>query len=442
MSASVRLAPPPESVLERAAGIAYLVIVGLLPFRFGSVRVGGLVVGVTDAAFVVAAALWCAAAVLHGTRPRLLRAYWPMLAYAGAMALSIAVSSEPRRSVIKFAGECYLLGLAFLGMNLITTEVKLERVVRVWLGATAINVLACLIGVVAFYLGVRDRGVNLVLWNYGSLPPGNYPRVYGFFANGNMFCNYLIVSVLMTLAAEHSHLISRRAAVCLLLLSGLAAAFTLSTGIGGIALGAGMWFWLQTRVTSKANWGKFALGAGVLVATALLGATTVSFSQNATESPRILVWKDAFQTFLNHPLLGKGVGTDPVNVSWVEPSGIQEHLTEAHNVFLSIAAQEGVVGLVAFSWLVVHLLRGWYSRSWHTGGAGAWPRAFGCALVGSLLYQGLSGAFEDARHIWVLIGLLVAATYLPEKQSTDRIGEATALGEAHQTLSEINEARS
>jgi hypothetical protein len=30
---------------------------------------------------------------------------------------------------------------------------------------------------------------------------------------------------------------------------------------------------------------------------------------------------------------------------------------------------------------------------------------FGLAFIGAFMYQGLNGSFEDARQIWVLIGL-------------------------------------
>jgi hypothetical protein len=35
--------------------------------------------------------------------------------------------------------------------------------------------------------------------------------------------------------------------------------------------------------------------------------------------------------------------------------------------------------------------------------------ALGAALCGALLFQGLTGAFEDTRHIWVLMGMMAAA---------------------------------
>jgi len=35
-------------------------------------------------------------------------------------------------------------------------------------------------------------------------------------------------------------------------------------------------------------------------------------------------------------------------------------------------------------------------------------RGLRAAFIGAFLYQSLTGSFEDARHIWVLIGLMAA----------------------------------
>jgi O-antigen ligase len=79
-------------------------------------------------------------------------------------------------------------------------------------------------------------------------------------------------------------------------------------------------------------------------------------------------------------------------------------LTDAHNVWLSVAAQEGIVGLLAFVSVVLFLLKGggWFKSdaSIHAG--------LTIAFIGAFLYQRLSGSFEDARHIWVLMGMLAA----------------------------------
>jgi putative inorganic carbon (hco3(-)) transporter len=40
------------------------------------------------------------------------------------------------------------------------------------------------------------------------------------------------------------------------------------------------------------------------------------------------------------------------------------------------------------------------------------PVALGIAFLGAFAYQGLGGSFEDARHLWLLFGLLIASRRL------------------------------
>src|SRR5207237_77860 len=86
--------------------------------------------------------------------------YLPLGGYALAMGISALASAEPRTSALKLCGELYLLGLAVLTLNVVTDAARLRRVVRVWLGATALSVLACAVGVALFYAGLRDAAEN------------------------------------------------------------------------------------------------------------------------------------------------------------------------------------------------------------------------------------------------------------------------------------------
>jgi O-antigen ligase len=83
-------------------------------------------------------------------------------------------------------------------------------------------------------------------------------------------------------------------------------------------------------------------------------------------------------------------------------------LTDAHNSFLSVAAQNGIIGLAAFLFLVGLLLRRWI-RELRTTSFTSILALVGLAFLCSFVYQGLTGSYEDARHLWVLIGIFVAA---------------------------------
>ena len=81
---------------------------------------------------------------------------------------------------------------------------------------------------------------------------------------------------------------------------------------------------------------------------------------------------------------------------------------EAHNAWLSVLGQAGVVGLGAFLWLLYEIARGWRA---HLGADSELlelrPALLG-AVAGALLFHGVFGAVEEARHLWALFGLWVA----------------------------------
>jgi len=81
------------------------------------------------------------------------------------------------------------------------------------------------------------------------------------------------------------------------------------------------------------------------------------------------------------------------------------HVSDAHNVFLNVAAQAGLVGLAGLLMLMAYAMR--LSR------ANSVALVLGLTFLNGFAYQGLTGSFEDTRHLWVLFGILIAAARLP-----------------------------
>jgi O-antigen ligase len=89
-------------------------------------------------------------------------------------------------------------------------------------------------------------------------------------------------------------------------------------------------------------------------------------------------------------------------------TAVAESFKDSHNVWLSVAVQSGLIGLAAFAALAFDVCRRAFRRRVEPASITLIRSGLGLALVAALFYQGLSGAFEDARHLWVLIGLIVA----------------------------------
>jgi O-antigen ligase len=393
-----------------------------------NIKLSGLVVQPADIIFVGAALMWVVALAGKRAKIRWSWFYLPLALYLGALVVSTLASENLRFSALKLLGEIYLLGLAVLTFNLVTSMAALRRVAAAWSTGTAITVIAGVLGILLFYAGVRDRSINIALHGYGSLPPGNYPRIDALFLYAAMLCNYLSVSFMIAVLMRS--LGWRRSYWFRLLLPGIwiTAFFTLTPGLGGLALSAGLWAWLRSKETAHRRAGQLALIGGCAIALAFfISAAVKLFSTDRQLAPvaerrlmashRANAWRTAYETFIKHPLSGRGVGMDVAASFYVTPSGHAELLTDAHNTWLSIAGQTGFIGLLAFTSLVLYLLKG-LGPLRISGQPGATIKTcLTIAFIDAFLYQSLTGSFEDMRHIWVLIGMLAAA-----REGFDKLG--------------------
>ena len=115
-----------------------------------------------------------------------------------------------------------------------------------------------------------------------------------------------------------------------------------------------------------------------------------------------------------NPVLGIGYGERVAPVSdprayheggalAEETKGVEVRM-EAHNVWLNVLGQAGVIGLIGFT-----LLMWWVVGGVRNAPLGApfqnVPIAVFAAVAGAFLFHGLFLANEEARHLWVLFAI-------------------------------------
>jgi putative inorganic carbon (hco3(-)) transporter len=408
-----------------------LLVVSLPLVRPFNTRLFGLQTPFTDFIFI-AVFLFTAAAVLRREIVvRFDRFYFFIGLYAAALALSTVFSEQPGRSVVKLAGEFYLFALALVAFHLALDKSFFPRVAAAWLTGTVITAAASLAGFVLFYAGYKLQSNNYFLSHFGSLPAGNYPRIHALFANANMMCNYLNVSLMFALWAERSGRLKKTPA--LLLQAGIwaSALFTFSPGLGGMFLSAGIWYWNSFRERGRVFLSRAALAGGAAAAVFFAAAILVSPDTANTDqnfslpltgrtfetSVRVLTWQSALDSFYRAPLTGRGTGIDPAFVDYETLGGQHQQLRDAHNVWLSVLGQSGLAGFAAFLLLSGFLASKMRIRASLSDESASRRAALSCALIGAFFYQGLSGSFEDARHLWILFGLLAAAAALTSSEN-------------------------
>jgi len=383
----------------------------------------GLQIPYTDFIFIAVCVFWLIALFRGEAQFKFDKFYIFLALYGFALIISTIFSVQPQKSFFKLLGEFYLFALAVLTFNLVRDKSFFKQIVFAWLVGTGLTILASLSGFALFYLGYKTQTDNYFLSHFGSLPAGNYPRIHALFANANMMCNFLNVSLLLAVLAEKADWLNKPLARILQIGIWFAAVFTFSAGLGGMILSLGIWFWALFKENKKPLLSKLSIAAAFIFAVIVFGSTLVSPDTNNTTqeftapfsdkkleaSVRVLVWENAFENFREFPYVGRGTGTNTASMQYRTLSGDNQLLLDAHNVWLNILGQTGLLGIVAFISLTLYLITRFRFKFNELDEQNLIHLALSCAFVGAFLYQGLSGSFEDARHLWILFGLLVGS---------------------------------
>ena len=395
--------------------------------------IGGLPAIPADLIFLVAAVLMSFAWLSGEARPRWSAGFVPLVLYFAALAISAIFAADSRTSAFKLVTQAYLMALPVLVYNLVETWDDLRRLLLAYVAGAAI---VALIGVVTLILFPFFGYHSFLAWplhHFGTLPPGPYPRLEVTFEYPAMMANYLALALMLVILAERCGWIGRPT---VWLLGGgmlLTALFALTPGFGGLLLMLGVWFWsrkrgsISGRLFLSAGLAAGLLGVVVAAVTPILHRTAPFLIQvpglpvPLAPAVRLLAWMDAARTFLAHPLVGIGIGGEPVSVPYVNPSGEFTIVTDAHNMPLSIAAQAGVVGIMGMTAIIAFAAREMMRGR---------EMVFGLSLafLSGLVVEGLVGSFEDARHLWLAYGLILVARKLETRAVPDAGFEPATFG--------------
>jgi len=422
---------PPSGRVLRLAQYSYLLMIVSLTWMKTPLIVRGLEVLPADLLFLATAGFWVAALAMRQTRLRLHPAFWLLGLYLAAMAISVTVSADPGRSAFKLLTQGYLLALVLITYNLIHSRAEFRRLLRWWVAAaTALGALG--VATLALFPLLGPAALDRLLHPSGTIPPGPYPRLELTFAYPAILANYLGVSLMLLLIARRLGWVGRRPAAAAGAAMLASALFALTPGFGGLLFMLAIWGW-QTNGERPAV-ARLCLAGGLAAVIAMVAVAAVTPDMhptapfaftipglNLTLAPaaRLLAWMDATRNFLSAPVLGLGIGMDAVRVLYVFPDGSSGLMTDAHQVYLNIAAQCGLVGVAALLTLI-----GYVGRLMVRSGKGRAqePVVFGLSLawISGFAVQGLVGGFEDNRHLWLLLGLILCAAPLDAARRPER----------------------
>jgi O-antigen ligase len=148
-----------------------------------------------------------------------------------------------------------------------------------------------------------------------------------------------------------------------------------------------------------------------------------------TAAQRLTIWRSGMAMIQDRPL-GVGLGAFPYFSALYGTILEMRHPDKsAHNEFLRVAAELGVVGFAAFTWLLLRLaLSSWraYRRGSEIGLSGVAFAGLG-ALIGMSL-SSISGTFffqaTISGHFWMVMGLLARSECLSRPEEKPRPEQA------------------
>lgn len=137
---------------------------------------------------------------------------------------------------------------------------------------------------------------------------------------------------------------------------------------------------------------------------------SITDTKNQSNAERFLIWNSALHMFEDHPVLGVGLGQykDNYQKKYISPEAKEPKLEHAHNNFMQMLAESGIVGFGGFVILISGLIGYSFKRFLKNKNPYALMM---CASTLALVLQGLTeynfGNSAVMKCFWLLQGCLL-----------------------------------
>ncbi len=295
----------------------------------------------------------------------------PLVAFVGVAVATLIVTPHPLATLL---GIALLLVHVLLGVLLATLPLDaLLEVLHRCLQGLLIASLAFEIGVALFVQGpvypiwlVQGSGLPMIPWSTGGIFWGH--RIQGITGNPNLTAMLALLALIVAIGRQRAGL-DRRLWPLWTVLPVLVLALTRSMTVLAAAVVVVLSFWLVY------TWRRRPRGAfrpAVLIASGLLAVLTAwaitnwdrvveALGREASMEDRFQIWAAALDWWRGSPLLGRGWLS--YWMPWVEPYdrlGLQDGILylQAHSVWIDVLMQAGILGVLAWAWLLGSTMRG------------------------------------------------------------------------------------
>lgn len=276
---------------------------------------------------------------------------YALLAYTAYAAWSISYSDFPDLSLRAWVGKTLEYSLMFV--------IAYDIVDRPGTAARGLNALFRSTWVVLAY-GALQESIIHNPWKGSAMPmdpifhqPLNYIRMVGPYENPNDLATYLMV---MSLLAGAQILTNRRKRNYFFLSGLLVFSLIWTRSLGallGFMAGAVLLGLLHIRRRRIVLGGLIAAGVAFFIFLSTEPHIREVFTlTDVASQDRMTMWKTAWRITCVHPVIGHGLNTFMANYQRFAPDPHQWP-AYAHNCYLQIAAETGLIGLAVFLWFLL-----------------------------------------------------------------------------------------
>lgn len=338
--------------------------------------------------------------------------FFPFFLFLAISALSIILNGNNLSSWYYFLRWPVFLYFAyiFVPANIISDAKTLKRVVII------VTLSAFLVLASGFMSLIGQDWQNSFfrlksLYIFNSFPFGENHNLVAEFLNIGAFFVLVIKEFLKSKKG-------RRLADALFLVFALGIVLTFSrTGWITLFLQSAVYIYFRLKYFPKQ---KMATATLLLVLVAI--ATPLFFKMNSLQADnvsstenRVILTEIAWEAFLDKPLLGQGsgafVGLVEDNVRFTAKYGAP---VDSHGVIQKVAAENGILGLLSWLFILIFLLRFCYIAISKYYPKVSWVLPFALAAMGGIFFQFFNTSYYKGK-VWFPLLLFLLAISLSEK---------------------------
>lgn len=373
------------------------------------VVLGPLALALQETTLVCAIIAWLIAAGLQRNFPRT-ALNGAILLFLAATALSLFNTTHLPTSLKGVQKILKVLACFFAAASVVQTRQRLHRLILLMMAAAT---FVCLDGFLQLILGIEP-----LTGRSPGFSPGGIARITATFDHPNNFAVYAVtvfpVCLMMALDDEDKRVRLWAWGLCLLLAASLT--FTFSRP-AMVAVPVAMTLFFILRRAWKT--------LGLSIAGGVLGifclpasikawmAAQPSWLHALTQPDRLEAWDTARRMIVSHPWFGIGANLFVRSYTvYKSPLNANPRAFTAHNHYLQLAAETGLLGLAAFLFLLFCFFRLWRKLNGHRQ---PWVRTaalgLGCGIVAFLAIGLLESALQSSRcnlFFWLWLGVFCA----------------------------------